>query len=294
MDKEAIRGELKKVREEIKTLKKEFSMKKKEKEDHFDKGESYSTEINALYDEIKKIEVENNLEAINKDLDERKVVLAELKTKLEELDTKFNEMKKTSRPVTDKPVVKTISAEKARKEVKELELKLQTQVLSLDKESELIKQIQDYKKVLESVTGISSDEEGEEGDDAFKALKRELNSVRRKFNNTEKKIRSLYKQIRIISKDKKQRYKQIDDLRDMKKKSFEEFRTIKKFYTETGKNPKDLFKKEVEMLESLGESPKQKKKTKDVDMKALRKEAEDKLFKKGGVLTTEDLLAFQK
>ena len=294
MDKEAIRAELKNVRDEIRTLKKDFSIKKKEKEDHFDKGESYSTDINALYDEIKKIEVDNNLEAINKDLDERKVVLVELKTKLEELDSKFNEMKKTSRPVTDKPVVKTISAERARKEVKELELKLQTQVLSLDKESELIKQIQEFKKIIDSVSVVSSDEDGEEGDDVFKSIKRELNSVRRKFNNTEKKIRSLYKQIRIISKDKKQRYKQIDDLRDMKKKSFEEFRNIKKFYTETGKNLKDLFKKEVEMLESIGESPKQRKRVRDVDMKALRKEAEDKLFKKGGVLTTEDLLAFQK
>lgn len=287
MDKEAIRDELNKVRQTIKDLKKEFSTKKKEKEDHFDKGESYSKEINDLYEEIKTIEVENNLKTINEDLESRKAMLVELKSELAEVEKHFENIRQTSKQ--SKPEIRTISVDKAKKELKQLDTKLQTQVLSLDKESELIKKIQELKGQVSLNTGEEQD------DDEFKEAKKNLNSVRRKFNNTEKKIRSLYKQIRLISKEKKKRYKQIDILRDTKKKAFEEFRTTKKDYSIKGKDLKDLFKKENEILEQLGEAPiKRKQSSENRFPRANRKDVEEKLMKKGGTLTTEDLLMFQK
>lgn len=287
MDKEAIREELKKVRAEIKDLKSVFSKKKDEKEEHFVKGEDYSNQINELYEEIKKIEQDNNLDVINQDLEVRKQEYDELKAKLDELELKFKTVKDSSATVS-KPAVKTISVEKAQSEIKKLDLKLQTQVLSLDKESELIRKIQDLKGQVSQVDGSSVD------NSEFKQVKKELNSIRRKFYGAERKIRSLYKQIRIISKEKKKRYKQIDDLRDLKKKSFEMFRSTKKGYSETGKDLKSLFKKEGELMSDLGESPVQRKKSMDKEIKKKRKEAEDRLMKKGGVLTTEDLMMFQK
>lgn len=287
MDKEAIREELRKVKAEIKKLKSDFSQKKDEKEGHFLQGEDYSSKINALYDEINKIESESGLEVINKDLDEKVKLSEELKLKLDELDEKFKSMKDNSQKKS-KPAIKTISVEKAKAEIKKIDLKLQTQVLSLDKESELIKKIQELKGQVSIVEGNDST------DDQFKTIKKELNSIRRKFNNNEKKIRSLYKQIRIISKEKKKRYKEIDDLRDLKKKSFEAFRDIKKKYSNTGKELKDLFKKESDLASKLGEAPAVKKKSMDKEIRQKRKEAEDKLMKKGGVLTTDDLLMFQK
>ncbi len=290
MDKEAIREELNKIRAEIKKLKSEFSAKRNEKEEHFKKGGDYSEEINALYEEVKKIEEEHNLEAINKDLDEKKKEYEELKSTLEELEAKFKEMKNSSHSTksVEKPVIKTISVEKAKKEIKQLDTKLQTQVLTLEKESELIRKIAELKEIIGSNEGNSfvSDE--------FKDLKKKLNSIRKKYYNTEKKIRSLYKQIRLISKEKKQRYKAIDNLRNLKKEAFESFRTAKETYSEVGKNLKSLFKKEEELLNKLGESTVQKKKTYDKNLKVKQKEAEDNFLKKGGTLTTEDLLLFQK
>lgn len=288
MDKEAIREELKKVRAEIRELKSIFSTKKDEKEDHFVKGEEYSNQINEFYEKIKKIEEDNNLDIINKDLELKKKEYDEFKSQLEILESKFKDIKKNSSE-KPKPAVKTISIGKAEKEIKQLDLKLQTQVLSLDKESELIRKIQDLKGQIAEVKGVPDSDNVE-----FKDAKKELNSVRRKFYAAERKIRSLYKQIRIISKEKKTIYKEIDGLRDLKKKSFEMFRDTKKGYSQTGKDLKDLFKKETSLLGDLGESPVQKKKSMDREIKKKRKEVEENFMKKGGVLTTEDLMMFQK
>ncbi|MCA9459164.1 MAG: hypothetical protein KC550_01300 [Nanoarchaeota archaeon] len=289
MDKEAIREELNKVREEIKGIRSSFSKKKVEKEDFFQKGEEYSNQINSLYEEVKHIESENNLDKINEELDAKKVEYDEIKGKLKELEEAFEKVRSTSKASVKKPEIKTVSVEKAKKEVVKLELKLQTQVLSLDKESELIKKITEMKDMIAAQTGISS-----EGSDEFKSVRKELRSVKRRYIVLEKKIRSLYKQIRLISREKKQKYKQIDELRELKKNSFESFRLNKKDYSKLGKDLKDLFKKEDEILSSLGESPVQKKKSFDKNIKIKQKEVEEKLMKKGGTLTTEDLLAFQR
>jgi len=292
MDKEAIREELNKVREQIRSMKSDFSKKKNEKEAHFQKGEEYSIQINSLYEEVKEIENNSGLEKINKDLDERKVEYDEIKKKYDELNAKFSEVKSSSRPVR-KPEIKTVSADKAKKEISKLDLKLQTQVLSLEKEGELIRKIEELKEIAGTATGLSSDSDSDSSDE-FKQVKKELNSIKRKYFNIEKKIRSLYKQIRLISKEKKKKYKEIDSLRDLKKQSFETFRTQKKDYSKVGGHLRELFKKEDDLLTQLGESPVQRKKSNDKNIRVKQKEAEDKLMKKGGVLTTEDLMLFQK
>ena len=290
MDKEAIRSELKTVQAEIKKVKSTFFNKKDEKEEFFSKGEEYSNQINALYEEVKKIEQEHHLDKINEDLDSRKEEFEKIKASVEEAEKAFQSVKKSSRTTTEnRPEIRTISVDKAKKEIKSLDLKLQTQVLSLNKEQDLIKEITELKSIIDKHSGSSSIAENSEIRDA----KRELNSLRRKFNNYEKRIRSLYKQIRLISKEKKSRYKQIDDLRDLKKKAFEDFRINKKDYSAIGKDLKSLFKKEEEFLIELGESPVQKKKIAEKQIKEKRKEIEDKFMKKGHVLTTEDLLMFQ-
>lgn len=291
MEKEAIREELNKVREEIKSLKNDFFSKKDEKEKFFTEGEDYSNQINSLYDEIKQIEQENSLDKINEDLEAKKKDLDELSGKVKEAEEEFEKVKKNSSTSRDfKPVVKTMSSEKAMKEIKKLDTKLQTQVLSLEKESEITKKIAELKEMVEQSRGSATKTPTS---DEFKKAKRNLNSIRRKYNNIEKKIRSLYKQIRLISKEKKKRYKEIDFLRDKKKKAFEEFRLNKKNYSGIGKDLKSLFKKEEDLLTQLGENPDQKKKKSDKEIKQKRKELEDKFMKKGGTLTTEDLLLFQ-
>jgi len=293
MDKEAVREELNKIRAEIRSLKSDFNSKRNEKEAHFVKGEEYSNEINSLYEEVKKIESEHNLDKINSDLESSKKEYELLKSDLETLESKFKDMKKdysNTNYNSEKPVIKTISIDKAKKEIKQLDTKLQTQVLSLDKESEIIKKIAE----LKSMVGVSSKDSSDSGNDEFKDMKKKLNSTRKKFYSFEKKIRSLYKQIRLISKEKKLKYKEIDSLRALKKEAFESFRSSKSVYSGVGKNLKDLFKKEEEILISLGESVVQRRKTADKNLRVKQKEAEDNLLKKGGTLTTDDLLLFQK
>lgn len=291
MDKEAIREELNKVREQIKELKKDFSKKKTNKEAHFAKGEEYSTKINALYEEIKVIEGEKNLDKINEDLDKRKVEYEDYKVKVTELESQFKNLIETSKK-NSKPVIRTVSVDKAKKDLSKLDLQLQTQVLSLDKEAELIRKQAELKSLINKHNPSS------ESSDEFVVMKKDLNSIKRKYNNVERRIRSLYKQIRLVSKDKKKKYKEIDELRDLKKKSYEDFRSHKKEYTVVSVDLKSLFKKEEEFLTQLGETvPSYRKKSFggfDKTIKAKQKEVEDNFLNNGGVLTTEDLLLFQK
>lgn len=294
MDNEAIRVELNKVRDEIRKLKGDFLSKKNVKEEQFTKGEEYSNQINALYEEVKKIESENNLEKINADLEAKKKEYDELKKQIDEISKSLktslhHDLSKNA--TVKKPEIKTISVEKAKKELKSLDLKLQTQVLSLEKESELIKKINELKEIISSHSGSGASNFVESLES--KGLKKDVRTLKKKFFNAEKSIRSLYKQIRLISKEKKQKYKQIDDLRDLKKKSFEDFRENKKDYSGMSKELKNLFKLENDLLSQLGETPMQKKKVSDANLKVKQKELEEKLMKKGQVLTTEDLLFFQ-
>lgn len=293
MDKEAIRAELNTVRAEIKKLKSEFSKKRNEKEGHFKQGEDYSIEIDKLYNEVKTIETEFGLEKINEELESKKKEYDELKTQLDKAEATFNEVKKTSPKVTgpNNPIIKTISVEKAKSEIKQLETSLQTQVLSLDKESGITKRVTELKEIVSSHKGEELSDSGSNSD--FKTAKKELFSVKKKFINAERRIRSLYKQIRLVSKEKKKKYKLIDDLRAQKKVAFDEFKVQKKSYSELGKTLKDLFKKEEDFLTELGESIVQRKKVRHVELKAKQREVESDFLKKGKTLTTEDLLMLQ-
>lgn len=319
MEDAAIREELKEIQQRIKELKKDFFDKKKVKEDFFTAGEEFSAKINSLYEDVKKIEEENNLDVVNKELEDSKAEYDSIKENYEKLKAEFESMIK-SRPRkkvqhkegSDK--VHRISPQKAQKQLEQLELKVQTQVLSLEKEAEVAREIAELKelagkqKEVETVEEVVEESEGSEEtpeDTNFKSVKKEYYDLRKKYNAIEKKIRSLYKQIRLISKEKKQRYKEIDNLRDQKKEAFENFREHKKTYMEVGKELKDLFKKEEEYLTQLGEElPVKKKKTYNsnksdggfnkAETAKKQKEAEDLLMKKGAKLTTEDLLALQK
>jgi len=284
-DDKAIREELKELQQKIKEFKNNFSKKRNSKESAYLKGEGFSKEINNLYAEVEEIENNNNLDKINQDLEKKLVERAELEKKIEEYEKEFRELneRRVSQP---KPKIKTISSEKLKKELKILEHKLQTQVLSLDKEAELVKKIEEIKNTIK--TQFSRSEDGE----VHVVTKKLLFKSRRKLDNIQKKIRSLYKQIRLINKEKKKKYKCIDELRVQKKEAFDSFKLSKKDYSQIGKELKELFTKEEELLSKLGEIPGDKK-SKGKEIKKKQKELEEKFLKKGQKLTTEDLLMLQ-
>jgi uncharacterized coiled-coil DUF342 family protein len=293
---QAIRDELNKVREDIRALKSQFLSSKDEKEKHFTKGEGHGKEIEGLLAEIKKIEEESHLDKINQELEARKKEYEEAKTELAKLpafDAGAQQREVFAQPKqsvsSDAKFVKRISPQKAEKDIKKLELEMQTQVLSLDKEAEYTKKIDELKEIARQPVV-------QEKTDATQPLSgpaAQYRKAKKKQIIAEKAIRSLYKQIRLISKEKKKRYKIIDALRDEKKKAFEDFRNMKKDYTSHGKNLKSLYKQEEELLAQLGESPMQRKRVAEKNLKVKQKELEEKLMKKGGTLTTEDLLMLQ-
>lgn len=302
---QAVRDELNNVREEIRNLKTNFLSFKDDKEKHFSKGEGHGKEIETLLAEIKKIEEENHLDKINQELEARKKEHEEAKVELTKLGSQPQEQRPTTAPTfqprssgsQDQKFVKRVSAKGAEAEIKKLELSMQTQVLSLEKESEYTKKIDELKSIVkqanaqakaaQATTETPSTEGSESGPGA------EYRKAKKKLIVAEKAIRSLYKQIRLISKEKKKRYKIIDSLRDERKKSFESFRNSKKEYTNLGKNLKNLYRREEEILMQLGEAPMQKRRIAEKNIKVKQKELEEKLMKKGGTLTTEDLLMLQ-
>jgi len=272
---EAIQNELNEVQIKIKELKPKFRDLKKSKEEYYHKGEEYSKEIEKLYNEIEKIEKEKSLDKVNHDLNYYLSEEERLKKQILELEDLLKKSKEK------RPKIKTTQLIRIKKEIKFLENKLQVEVLSLSKESEIINKIKHLKDKLLELGALS---------DTEKVSKKDFLKYKRQLEAVQKKIKSIYKKIRLINKEKKRIYKIIDELKIKRKNAFDNFRKVKEDYTKVSIDLKELFTKEEELFEKLGKPLEKHSYLGKLSEK--RKELEEKL-KKGEVLTTEDLLSFQ-
>ena len=276
--------ELKKIQDEISVLKKDLFSKKEVKEKFFSQGENYFEQINKLYEEVKEIEKNHNLEELNLELKKSKENCEELKVELVSEEKNFEDIRINSKKNLNKNFKKDIDSKKKLEEKEKLEFKLQTQVSTLKEEADINKKIQEINcNLLET---NKSDE--------YTSAKKKLNSIRKKFFLAEKEIRSLYKKIRLASKEKKVKYSQIKEIKVLKKNAYDEFRKIKKECLELSKNLQEKFENERKILEDLGENQPKETINRQLkhNIKKAQMEVEEKLSKKKE-LTTEDFLILQ-
>ena len=258
--------ELENIKKNIKELKIKLNSLRKEKESYFNNVSDCSSEIEELYKKVKEVESNSNLKEINEILDKKK-------KELEEFDKEISKC--------------SIELEKLEKDKKKDLDKLFEEIEDLKKELKNTKNKEDANSVRKKIEEVKKKFDKNE----LILKRRERNNLKRKKERVDIKIRRLYKKIRIISKDKKVLYKEIDNVRSKKDDKFGLFKDQKKEYVEIMKQLKVLFTKEEELEKELGIKVRRKQKVPNLSQK--RKNAEEKLFKKGQVLTTEDLLLFQ-
>jgi uncharacterized coiled-coil DUF342 family protein len=71
------------IKKQIVELKKTFNLHRTKKEEYFENAKIFTPKINEFYDEVKKIEVDNNLKEINEDLDKNKKSFDSIKKEIE-------------------------------------------------------------------------------------------------------------------------------------------------------------------------------------------------------------------
>ena len=256
--------ELVEIQKKIKEKKVLFNTFKKEKEERFSKSSSYSTDIDELYSQVKDIEKKSNLEIINKKLDEKKEEFEKLDKEVKSCEEELSSLEKTDKKDLDEifeslnDLKKKLDSEKDEVKIKELKNKIFLTKKKFDKNKLILK-------------------------------RRERNVLKKRKERVDMKIKRLYKKIRIISKDKKVIYTKIDSLKKEKEKEFNLFKEKKQEYMKIFKELKEYFKEENQILKKLGF----KNTINKTEIVKQKKELEDKLLKKGGVLTSEDLLLFQ-
>lgn len=272
---------------EIASIKKDLDKINDVKEQWYSKKEKISEEIRTRIDSIKGSKEARNVKTaeVRKAKDARDQLNKKIKVIVDELKA-FNDKK---REVLDKSGLR--DPERARKQIQALETKLETEVMSFDKEKGLNKQIKDLKKQLE-------------GSAASGNLNAEINKKREELRIIRKEAKEKHAVVQKSASDSQENHvallshsKEVDELRKKEEEAFKEFLKHKEDFTQRNDKLKELVAELNELTKGEKDDARAKdakRKEKDeVTLKEKGKSVEEKIKKKQK-LTTEDLLIFQK
>jgi uncharacterized coiled-coil DUF342 family protein len=205
--------------------------------------------------------------------------------KVNELNESVVNLKKTNLPREGPPIAKL------KKELKALEFKQMTSVLTVEKERELIEQLSDLQKQ------IKEREKALEANDEVRNAIRGLREAKDKAEGHHRQVGELAEKAQTEHDEMIKLYEQADTLRKEADAAQEKF-------IETKLKADDEHKKHIEHIRQVhdydkiltGLKQKARKARKKKEETQAMKEAEDIFdkFKKGEKLSTEDLMALQK
>ena len=250
---------------EIASLRNELNKLDKEKEGFFAQSKENNNKIKALSNEVNRLKKERNdlTDSVKKVKAERDKFNTELKRGIEEFKKKAPKKEKG------------INIGFLKKEIKAMDYKIETEGLSFDKEQKLMKIIKEKKKIVVENTGSME-------------LSHEIDKVRAKAD-------AAHKQTREKADASQQKHEQVIEKSNLLKELIKKQREINKKCNEYKKKVGEINQRLVSKLQDIVSRNKQKPKQHGkprVDIAGMQQKAEEKL-KKGGTLTTDDLLAFQ-
>jgi|GEM_PF-382936 len=282
--------ELAKLRDDVKGLKEELNKLNDVKEEWYTKREQFSKQIKSKIDDIKKSKDDRNVKTseVQSIKGERDALNGEIKTIISDLKV-LNEQKQkmfgssnTGGPRVDPARVKS--------QIEKLELKLETEVMSFEKEKGVNKQIKELKAQIKGVEGT--------GDvlEQIKVKSRELRDLRGKAKEKHSVVQSRATESQEQHESLLSRSKEVDELKKKEEEAYKKFFEYKKQFNELN----DQLKAKIKIINAnskdVAKVKKQKRAKREAEnrknLEELEKGVEEKI-KKGGKLTTEDLLIFQ-
>ncbi len=285
-ERKKVLDDLKRAKEEVAQIKNRLRKANSEKESWFKKKAAISSEIrDKIHDvqELKKIRNE-----LTSEVKETKGRRNELNQKISEDVKVVNEIKQTTSGDRDQ---RKENPRFLKKRIEDIEMKIQTEPMSFDKEQKFQKELKQLKKKYDEVKEVETEFEN------VRSKTKELNQLKKEANKFHK---DMQKQARESQEKHEQLIecsKEIDLLREKEKEVHDVFMDHKKKYLAINDELKKKFddlNKIKGNLESenikLEEFEQEKKKQ---SLKEKTKEVKEKI-KKGGKLTTEDLLVMQQ
>lgn len=286
---------------DLNSLKNELNSLDRQKEEFFAHSRNNSNKFNELNSKIKNLKKERNSLT-----DSVKKIKAERDEFNKQLKEKIAVFRKIAPKKKEKPKVH-INIGFLKKEIKAMEYKIETEGLSFDKEQKLMKAIKAKRKQIEEAgphAGMTAE---------ARKLSDEIDRIRAKADEKHREMRikadesqKKHEEVIILSNqinelDKNQREVE-NKIRDSKKRIYEINQSLgeklekavseKKHYREH----REHREQREHHKECRRERPRHKQDKRHhgprVNIEELQRKAEEK-FKKGGKLTTEDLLAFQ-
>lgn len=298
---EALEQNLEKVSHDLQQLKSEAGEIKKDlnsandmKETAYSKKEEVSKTIVQMINSVK--ELRNRRDSLTNEVkalkEQRQKLNGDLGEKIARIKKLYEERDKLG--LKPQPVAAAHRGPPPailKKEIERLEYKIETEVMSFDKEQKLMKLIKEKKKQLGEVKG------GNEILDQINSLSREIKDAKKKANDVHKQIQAKASESQRLHEELIGISKKIDESKQVEEAAYNEFMEAKKKYVEVSNKLKEKSSSISESSAKMSEIHEEQEK---VQRKKVQKKLEDKKLavdeklKKGMKLTTDDLLSFQK
>jgi len=280
-------AELDKLKGNVNSLRRDLNKADNDKELWYSKKEEISGSINKRISAIR--QDREKRDALTKKVRELKEKRAKLNDDLRKRISELVELKKQSADLMKKS--KITDPIRIKTAIDSIESKLETEVMSFEKEKELSKKLKLLKKSLTEASGLM------EMLDKTKKLNVEISNAKREGNAAHREIQDLAKESQALHETIIFESKNIEELRPKEEEAFSKFVEFKKVFSE-----KNRFLKEK--LESMGkirteinkfqlEEDEKRRLQEAMLIKSKEQEMEEKI-KSGGKLTTEDFLVFQE
>ena len=276
------------LRSEVKKLRNELNNLNSFKEHLFQEKDRLTGEILSLISEVKKLKQRRDslTKQVKEEKENRKKIDDEIAVKIKEV----KELNKEKKKIIDKYNIK-VDPSRINDEIERLELKIQTEPMSFDKEKkimETINKLKKQKKQAEEVsnvwgkTNIISMEIDE--------LKKKREVLHEKIQNWASESQKSHEQMIEVSKN-------IDSLKEKEKEKMEKFLREKEKFVSANNLLKEKLQKLAELQGTIEKERKKRYEEKEQKEKEFieskEKEIEEKMKMKKKI-TTEDLLFFQK
>jgi len=270
-------------------LKSKLDELNKNKEEWFKRKEDLKQEIANMIEEAKKIRI--NKDDFTKKVDELKKKRNKFNKDVQEMVTKIKDLNKQKQDKFFKLGMDKTNFGALKSKLEKLELDLETQAVSFDKEKKFMKEINSIKKKLSSMSEVNLVIEG-------------IDDISKKINDAKSKGDEFHNKIKDYIRDHKSDYKhftklskEINKLKKVQEDAFEKFIDFKQEFVEANKVLKekfgDIHEKKRKDRRKREEKQKAKKDKVDKQISDRVEEVEEKLKKKKVLLTNEDLIAFQ-
>ncbi|MBW2996425.1 hypothetical protein KY332_03935 [Candidatus Woesearchaeota archaeon] len=287
-DKSELKKKLNICKTEINRLRKTLNQLDDQKEAWFKKKEEYSKDISKLIGRVKgsKRTRDKYTKEVKVSKEKRKELNDRIRAKIEE----FKKLNIEKRDIQKKYGIKE-DPSIIKKQIEKLDFVIEHEGVSFDKEKKLMKEIKELKKKL-GESGKASD------------IFERANKVSKEIDELKEEAEGFHKEVQTKAKESQEKHEEIigasrevDELRKKEEGAFRKFVEFKKKFVEANDG---LQEKLIEVSKLNIEFGKERKsveaKKKEVKHKKLKKKEDivKEKLKKGGKLTTEDLLIMQE